>query len=129
MMNVNKKSLLSYSMKLLVVAFSAVVFSNIIVWLAKTVTSGWSGKFGSVLVLVLALVLLEFSRRLRPGKEDVFDLIATALGVTILLGILGALGISFLSYVTDVSTIAGLAITASTIFLAETVYMKVKRKI
>ena len=69
------------------------------------------------------------SGRTRPGKEDVFDLIATALGVTILLGILGALGISFLTYVTDVSTVAGLAITASTIFLAETVYIKVRKKL
>ena len=58
MMNINKKSILSYSMKLVVVAFSAVVLSNIIVWLAKAMTSSWAGKFGSVLVLVLALVLL-----------------------------------------------------------------------
>jgi len=100
---------------------------NIVVWLLKTLTSSVAGVWSSVLAAILGFVVLITGMTIRPGEEKWSDFLALVAGVLVISSLVIAFGLKSFDYVTDVATLSGFILTAGNLFIAEALFLKVKK--
>ena len=118
-----------FLLRLVLVTFFAVLISNVVVLVAKLLTSTVSGKWATVIVAALSFVFAYWAFAFRPGEEKFSEFIMLLATVGVVGAFSVALGWSFFNYVTDVATAAGIVLTAATLFLSDVGYLKIKKSI
>ena len=64
---------------------------------------------------------------IRPGEEKWSDFLALVAGVLVISSLVIAFGLKSFDYVTDVATLSGFILTAGNLFIAEALFLKVKK--